>query len=316
MSRPILTVTLNAAIDEAIVLDELVPGRSNRARLDALDPGGKGINASRVMTRLGCPTIALGFVGGVTGEMIRARLDAEGVAHAFDDVEQLTRLNVMVYERTGGRRTRLYLEGAFVAPQRLGDLRERLAAAQSGDIVVLGGSLPPGLTDTTYRDLVQWLRERGVCTFVDTSGAALAAVLPARPYLIKPNVEEASDVLGRPIENDRDALQAAAELHERGATYVVVSQGAEGAVAVGPDGRWKVYAPVVEARSTVGSGDSMVAGLAVAMHRGDSMERGLCLGTAAGAATAMTSGTQLCDPQAVTSLLGSVRIERATAIGI
>jgi len=171
---PIVTVTLNPAVDEAIEIDEFVLGEINRCRLGSLDAGGKGLNASRVTHRLGRATMALGFVGGVTGAWIRACLDAEGVLHAFDDVDEMTRLNVMLYEPQAHRRSRIYLQGARVDPARLVNIEQRLEAVRAGGVVVLGGSLPPGLPDTTYADLVRGLRARGVHAIVDTSGAALA----------------------------------------------------------------------------------------------------------------------------------------------
>ena len=143
LARPILTVTLNPAVDEAVSIERFALGEVNRCGSTSLDAGGKGLNASRVLRRLGRDTLALGFAGGVTGEMIRARLDLEGVPHAFDDLDEMTRLNVMLYERTGGRRTRLYLPGARVEPALIPALLARLERAQRGDVVVLGGSLRP-----------------------------------------------------------------------------------------------------------------------------------------------------------------------------
>ncbi len=303
-----MTVTLNPAVDEAIAIDELTLGAVNRCRFDSLDAGGKGLNASRVMHRLGKKTIALGFVGGVTGAMIRARLDDEDVLHAFDDVEEMTRLNIMLFENTSGRRSRFYLPGARVEQARLADLLVHLEQAPRGGVVVLGGSLPPGLGENTYEDIVEWLRARGIRSIVDTSGAALAGALRAKPALIKPSVEEARDALGCAIENDDDALRAAHELRRRGAEHVVISQGADGAVGVGPSGAWKAVPPPVVARSTVGSGDSMVAGLAIALDEEADFTEGLRLGTAAGAATAMVRGTQLCHSGDVERLLPQVSV--------
>ena len=294
VARPILTVTLNPAIDEAVATERFALGEVNRCAFTSLDAGGKGINASRVLRRLGRNTLALGFVGGVTGAMIRARLDLEGVPHAFDDVEGMTRLNVMLYERARSRRTRLYLPGAHVEPARLDALLARLECTQRGDVVVLGGSLPPGLREATYYEIVTALRARGVLTVVDASGPALARALSARPSLIKPNVEEAGEVLGRTIGGDADALAAALELRALGAERVVISQGAQGAVGMDERCAWKAVPPAVEARSTVGSGDSMVAGLASALHQGLGLDEGIRLGTAAGAGTATTPGMHLC----------------------
>ena len=268
----------------------------------------RGSTPSRVIARLGFATLALGFVGGVTGAMVRARLDGEGVPHAFDDVEEMTRLNVMVYESGAARRTRLLLPGAQVAPEQMDGLRRRLEAVAPNGVVILGGSVPPGLSIAVYADLVSWLRERGVRTVVDTSGAALDAVLPARPLLVKPNVEEAAELLGRCLRTDDDVLAAAAEIRRRGAEYVVISQGADGAIGLGPDGGRKSLPPRIVSLSAVGSGDSMVAGMAVALAEGRDFDEVLRLGSAAGAATALSPGTHLCNPTDVERLLPRVRL--------
>lgn len=310
----ITTVTLNPALDEAVSIERLVVGGTNRCRFESLDPGGKGINASRVIQRLGRPTLALGFLGGVTGGMLRDRLDLEGVPHAFDDVEGMTRLNVMIYEASLAQRTRIYLPGAVVDPEQAERLRQRLTDVAAGGVVVLGGSLPPGLAPDTYRDLVGWLRERGVRTVVDTSGPALAAVLAARPTLIKPNTDEAAEVLGRPIDTIEHVLEAARELQRRGAEQVVISQGAHGAIGLGPDGAYQALPPEIVAQSAVGSGDSMVAGLAIALAEGWGLDEGLRLGTAAGAATALIPGTQLCQPDDVKRFLSLVVVRKVALV--
>ncbi|HUG56217.1 MAG TPA: 1-phosphofructokinase [Candidatus Limnocylindrales bacterium] len=304
----ITTVTLNPAIDQAMSIDEIAVGRINRCRLDALDPGGKGLNASRVIRRLGRTTLALGFLGGVTGAMIRTRLDAEDVPHDFDEVPEMTRINVMVWERSAGRRTRLYPPGAAVDPEKLGLLRERLARVPPGGIVILAGSVPPGLGQDVYRDLVGWLHPRGVRAFVDASGSALGAALEARPALIKPNLAEAAEVLGRELRTEEDVVSGALELRERGADTVVISRGPAGAIAVDGSGRWRVTGPRVAPRSAVGSGDSMVAGLAIELNEGRGLADGLRLGAAAGAATAIVPGTELCHPADVRRLFEEVAV--------
>ncbi len=314
MPCSIATVTLNPAVDQTVTIDEFVLGDVNRCGLGSSDAGGKGLNASRVIHRLGRETLALGFVGGVTGAMIRAQLDTEGVRHAFDDVREMTRLNVMLFEDLSARRTRIYLPGAHVDRERIADLRRRLEELTSGSVVVLGGSLPPGLPDTTYADLVRWLRSRGIRAVVDTSGAALAHALSARPALVKPDVEEAADVLGRSITDDAEALAAARELCERGAENAVISQGSRGAVGVGPDGAWKAFAPSVVACSTVGSGDSMVAGIAIAFTEGSGLREGLRLGTAAGAGTALSPAAHLCRREDFELLLPRVRLAPLSAL--
>lgn len=304
----IATVTLNPSLDEALSIDAVTLGGTNRCTLDALDPGGKGVNASRVIHRLGRETIALGFAGGATGAMLLQRLHAEGVPHDFEDVVEMTRLNVMLYERLSGRRSRLYLPGARIEPVQAARLLARLHDLKGKPMIVLGGSIPPGLPETIYAGFVTALRVRGVDAIVDTSGSALEAVLGARPILVKPNVEEAEALLGRRLPDDDAILEAAEEIRRRGPRYVVISQGADGAIGVGPGEAWKAIPPTVVARSTVGSGDSMVAGLAVALSGGEGLAAGLPLGTATGAATAMVPGTQLCAALEVRRLLPEVVI--------
>jgi 1-phosphofructokinase len=205
------------------------------------------------------------------------------VLHAFDHVPEATRINVMIYETESGRRTRLYLQGPHVEDAGLASLRTRLQQVHPGGLVVFGGSLPPGVSDEIYHDLILELRARGVRSILDTSGLAMAKALSARPLLIKPNVEETEELLGRKLSNDANVFGAAVELLARGPENVVISQGADGAVGMGVGGAWKAFPPRITACSTVGAGDSMVA------------------------------GTQLCDPSDVATLLDQVRIEPLSA---
>jgi 1-phosphofructokinase family hexose kinase len=214
----------------------------------------------------------------------------------------------MIYERADSRRTRLYLPGARVDAAMIESLRTRLDGVAEGSIVVLAGSVPPGLPLTIYRDLLRALGKRGVRCIVDTSGEALGAALEAHPYLVKPNVEEASELLARPLLTDDAVLGAAEELRALGAAQVVVSQGADGAIALNGEGAWKGTAPAIARQSTVGSGDSMVAGLAMALDDALPLCDALRLGCAAGAATAMVSGTQLCRAADVYATLPRIAI--------
>jgi 6-phosphofructokinase 2 len=255
---------------------------------------------------LGRKTVAYGFAGGATGRILLGRLQDEGLTLDLDEVDEPTRLNIMIYERDRLRRTRLYLPGPRIAPAQAAALRARLEQLEPGSIVIFGGSVPPGLPETIYYEFVLALGARGIRSIVDTSGAALKAVLAAKPLLIKPDVEEAEALLGRRLVGDAATLSAAEEIRRLGPEYVVISQGADGAIGAGPDGAWKLIPPSISACSTVGSGDSMVAGLAIALNEGSGFVEGLRLGTATGAATAMSSGTQLCEAQQVLRLLSEV----------
>lgn len=315
MAAPLIaTLTFNPSLDEDLAsAGDLVLGATNRCTLDAFDPGGKGINAARVIHRLGRLTLALGFAGGATGQILRARLDAEDIAHELAEVDEPTRCNVIVFEHASGRHTRFYLPGARVEPAQALAVRTRLQALAPGT-VVLGGSVPPGLPETIYADFVRVLRADGVRTIVDTSGAPLAAALAARPTLIKPDVEEAEELLGRRLPDDGAVLRAANEIRQSGPEFVVISQGAAGAIGVGPDGAWKALAPAVVAHASVGSGDSMVGGFAIALNEQLGFEEGLRLGTATGTATATVRGTQLCSAADVARLLANVELRPLVAL--
>lgn len=306
----ILTLTLNPAVDQTVTADELVIGDVNRVRDAHLDPAGKGINVSRMAHRLGWPTVAFGLLGGELGSIVRQALDAEGVQHHFVRTNGQTRLNVTVVDAVGGGATSLYATGQRVTDGQLatldGLLRFWLPASR---VLVLAGSLPPGAPENAYAVYVHAAREAGAQVILDADGEPLRRGVAAVPDLIKPNVAEAERLLGRSLPDVEAVVRGARELSERGIGVVVISMGGDGAVCVNAGRAWRVVPPQVERRSTVGSGDSLVAGLAVAMARGDDLVEGLRLGTAAGAATAMSPGTALGQADAIARLVPQIRFE-------
>lgn len=306
----IISLTPNPAVDQTSWVPRLEPGTVHRVHETHIDPAGKGINASRMAHRLGWPTIAFGFVAGDTGNIVERALQAESVPFHFVRVPGQTRVNHTVVDEAGNA-TSFYAEGPFIPA----DARETLESIiefwmQAGRVLVLAGSLPPGMPSDAYASYVRAARDRGVRVILDTHGDALRDGLAARPDLIKPNVHEAERLLGRRLPDEKAVMEAAEELRARGAGAVVISMGKHGAICTHGGGCWKIVPPPIEARSTVGSGDSMVAGMAVAMARGDAVEEGLRLGTAAGAATAASCGTSLGTAKDVGALVASVRLER------
>lgn len=309
----VITVTLNPSIDAPIALDELHLGGTNRCLSSRLEPGGKGINASRVIRRLRGETMACGLAGGATGALLRQCLNDELVPHAFEQTESQTRLDVMIYERGVGRRTRLLEAGAPVTEHEIEALRYRLRKLAPGRVVILGGSLPPGVSPATYQDFVAALNACDARCIVDASGEALVQVLAAHPALIKPNEEEASQVIGRSIASDEDVVDAAYELQRRGARSVVISRAEKGAIGVDElGGAWKIGVPQVVVRSTIGAGDSMVGGIALALSRGESFAQALALGAAAGTASVAAADRELCRLQEVETLLPRVSVKSIT----
>jgi 1-phosphofructokinase family hexose kinase len=180
---------------------------------------------------------------------------------------------------------------------------------QAGRVLVLAGSLPSGAPADIYAQLTRIARQRGAKVFLDADGEPLRLGLAAGPSIIKPNVEEAERVLDRPLPDEAAILAGARELVGRGVETVIVSMGGRGAVCAQRARAWRIHPPEVKRLSTVGSGDAMVAGIAVALARGDDLAGALALGTAAGAATAMSEGTALGSADDVAALLPQVRIE-------
>lgn len=282
------TVTFNPALDYVMTFDALQPGGTNRASGEELMPGGKGINVSLILRRLGVASTALGFTAGRTGSMLRAWLDGQGIQTAFVDLPAgETRVNVKV--KSAGQETELNGRGPDIPPQALDALLARLASLAEGDTLILSGSIPPTVPRDIYQRLLAALPQ-GVRAVVDTEGEPLLKSLPYRPFLIKPNLKELEDLCGLSISlADPDAVaRCAGTLQEKGAQNVLVSLGGHGALLLTREGEVFTQAAAPgKAVNSVGSGDSMVAGFLVGYDRGGYQE-GLRLGSAAGSATALS----------------------------
>ena len=312
----ILTVTLNPSIDHTLFVQSLHVGDTNRVQRTETDAGGKGLNLSRVAHRLGAPTLAMGLVGGATGASIAARLDGDGVDHLLIPIAGETRVNFSVETEAGDAPpTTLNARGPTVGAEEwqafLAAYRARVEHAQ---FVALAGSVPPGISVEVYRELAEIGSSAGAAVLIDADGDLLRHGLKARPHLIKPNEYEAARLLGRPVpETDEDAVRAAVELrtelHPDGCA--VISRGKAGAVMACGDGVFLGRSPAVESRSTVGSGDSMLAGILSSRLRGEDWPTALQWGLASGAATATTSGADIAPTAVIELLFDDASIERA-----
>lgn len=306
----IFTITLNPAVDKAVVVEELVIGDANRVKRSRTDPSGKGVNVSRVIRELDGESVAMGFVAGSLGRFIEASLNELGIRDDFLHVPGQTRTNFAIIEERYHRHTLINEPGPEVHPSALTELERRLRRTfEPNDWVVLAGSLPPGIPTDAYARIIRLVRDLGGETVLDADGEPLRLGLAEMPTLIKPNRRELQRLAGRELRADEEVLAVACDLQRQGIRYVVVSLGAEGAIAVAPEGAWRVTPPKIVEVSSVGSGDSMVGGLVLSLTRGEGFLAGLRLGTAAGAATALTPGTELCHKEDVLRLLPEVQIE-------
>jgi 1-phosphofructokinase len=311
----ILSVTLNPSVDHALFLDELKVGDTNRVKRTERDAGGKGVNLSRVVAELGGKTLATGFIGGGPGDYVKGVLDRQGVSHLFIEVNDDTRINFSVEDASERPPTTFNEQGPQIRPEDIAALRQRVThmlAAGGIHWMTLGGSLPPGVPSNVFRDLISLAHQYGVRVALDADGEPLKLGLQARPEFVKPNAKECERLLGCEIEGFESAIPATKQIRSLLGqdAVVVVSLGESGAVLAGPDGLMRGYTPEVEARSTIGSGDSLVAGMLWAMMEGKCVDEAFRWGMACGAATASTNGSEIARRAKILELLPFSRIER------
>ena len=297
----IYTVTMNPAIDYVVRLPQnLTPGAINRSAGEDYQFGGKGINVSTVLHRLGHPTTALGFVAGATGAWLEQELEETGLHTRFIHLaDGQTRINVKI---KASEETEINGMGPEIKDSDLQQLFLQLKQLAASDILVLSGSVPRCMGADTYGRILGALDIPGIKTVVDAAGDLLLQALPFHPFLIKPNHIELAELFGMPMDSESAIVDAARKLRNAGAKNVLVSLGSAGALLLDETGTLhRCPAPRGQVVNSVGSGDSMVAGfLAGFLETGD-YESALRMGVAAGSATAFSLG--LADRTAVRQLL-------------
>lgn len=305
----IYTVTLNPALDKTAIIEGLTPNAVNRISSLRVDPGGKGLNVSKVIKELGGESVAYALLAGDTGRVVERMLGNLGIDCRVLRVEGETRTNLKVIDTALGQNTDINEPGPELTDEQLdGMLAELVMEVREGDLVVLSGSLPRGASVGTYRRWVGALKSVGARVFLDADGERLRQGIKAAPDLVKPNELELGGMLGRVLDTDEKVVAAARELIGAGLDRVMVSMGSAGALYVTREASVKAHPVRVEVGSTVGAGDSVVAALAFADERGLGLEEALRLAMATGAANVMQTGTQAAPRELVDSLVGRVRL--------
>jgi 6-phosphofructokinase 2 len=291
----IVTLTMNPALDIATSTDRVVPTHKLRCSPPRYDPGGGGINVARAVHALGGEALAIFPVGGPAGEMIHHLLDQEGVCHHPIAIGGFTRESLAVEDRQSGEQFRFILPGPVVSEADQERCLDQLSAvAAEADFIVASGSLPLGVREDFYARVAQLAQMLGKRFVLDTSGAALKQAGHGI-YLLKPSLRELQDLVGQEIGGPREQEKAAREVIEQGRSEtVVLSLGAEGALLMAGQECERFAAVPVEARSTVGAGDSMLAGILLGLSREMPLREAVRFGLAAGAAALLGSGTELC----------------------
>lgn len=308
----IITVTLNAAIDNTLSVPHFRLGARHRAVDKRAAAGGKGINVARALKCLGQPVIATGFAGGVTGTRIIEYLTGESVLNDFVRIGEESRTSTVLIDPTTGEQTEINEHGPRVSEAELELFREKLMyLAPGADICVIAGSIPKGIPYDFYGELVTGLRKAGVTTLVDAEGDIMSHALRAEPDMIAPNVNEAEEMVGREFVDTEDLASAPAELRALGARDAVVTT-SEGCWAVLDEDQQKtlhVTAPELDPVTTVGSGDALVAGLVSARYIGLGGEEALRYAVACGAESTQHFGAGTLDRTAVDHLVDRVEID-------
>ncbi|HDS9357900.1 TPA: 6-phosphofructokinase II [Enterobacter chengduensis] len=292
----IYTLTLSPSLDSATLTPQIYPEGKLRCSAPVFEPGGGGINVARAITHLGGKATAIFPAGGATGEHLVSLLDDERVAVSTVEAQDWTRQNLHVHVESSGEQYRFVMPGARLSDDEFRQLEEKVMAIPRGALLVISGSLPPGVKTEKLTSLVQATQQRGIRSIVDSSGEALQAALAVGQLeLVKPNQKELSALVNRDLTQPDDVRSAAEELVRSGkARRVVVSLGPQGALAVDESGCVQVVPPPVKSQSTVGAGDSMVGAMALKLAQGASLLEMTRYGVAAGSAATLNQGTRLC----------------------
>ncbi len=279
----ILTVTLNPAIDKVYEVDSFSVGDVFRPNQMWATAGGKGLNVSRVASILGEEVVATCFLGGGNGQFIRKELERLGIKDAFMEIEGDTRICIAINDPIANTSTELLEPGPIISPQeQIEFLNGFRIIAKDVDIVTISGSLPSGVPINFYGELITICKELNKRVILDTSGKTLATNLKFMPYMIKPNNSELEAITGMRMVEEKDILKAAQRIHKEGIELVCITLGKDGSIVVTKEGAFRLKAPSLETVSTVGSGDSFIAGCAVALIKGESLENVFKMGMACG----------------------------------
>ena len=305
----IATVTLNPAIDKSLTVPRFEVGKTNRGEVRQIDASGKGINVANALKEFGAEVCALGFIAGGNGRVILEALAASGIPADFCNVPGETRVNLKILDPVCGTETELNEPGFRVFPEHLQAIKQKIKEyGPRCELMIFSGSLPPGAPSETFSELMLVANALGARCMLDTGGPALKRGLEAKPLLIKPNRAEVEELLQVRLSTRREQAEAARQLLEMGAEEVVISMGADGAVAGTCRELLAARPPAVAARSSIGAGDAMVAALAYGEVNHLSFRDSFRLAMAASAAAVTIDGSKMADLARIHSLLPEVQI--------
>lgn len=307
--KKIAVIALNPSIDKTIAIEKFNPYGLNRVKDSRLDPGGKGINVARVLKNFGSDLMVSGLIAGENGKRLLQFLKNADIDSDFLQIEGETRTNIKIFDEATNKITEINESGCFIDKAVQKNFIQKFSELlKSVGIVVLSGSLPPGVPADFYAQCIEIAKSQAVKVLLDADGEALQKGIEAIPFAIKPNIHELEVLIGRHCKNNRDIADAAAELIQKGIEIVIVSMGPEGALVADRTDIYKVDSWDIPIKGTVGAGDSMVAALAYSIVKGSSLFDIAKITTAAGTITASKPGTEICAFEEVLNSLDNVTV--------
>jgi 6-phosphofructokinase 2 len=299
----IITLTFSPCIDKSTTVVSLIPEKKLKCTPPKLEPGGGGINIARAIKKLGGEALAIFPSGGYTGKFFNHLLELEKIPSAIIETKHETRENFVVLDETTNNQYRLGMPGTPLLKKEWQACLKAVKSIKNAEFIIASGSLPPGVPLNIYAQLARIAKHSKSKFIVDTSGEALKEAVDEGVYLLKPNLGELASLVGIEKIDIRDVEEIAKTLiHKNKCAIIVVSLGAEGAMLVTKNETYRTKPPKVEVKSTVGAGDSMVAGFVYSLSKGMSLKQTLQYGVACGTAATMNLGTELCRKEDVERL--------------
>jgi 6-phosphofructokinase 2 len=303
----IITVTANPCIDKSTTFSGLKPGKKIRCARPVFEPGGGGINVSRALHKLNGRSLAIYPAGGHSGIFLKDLLQKENIESIVIDTSENTRENFIVFDEATNNQYRFCMPGPVLPEREWRQILEKIESLNGAEYIIASGSLPPGVPEDFFGQVAAIAKNKKAKLILDTSGAPLKNSLKNGVYLWKPNLGELGSIAGSEILTTESALTTARNIIRDGMVeIIVISLGAAGAMLVTKNSHERFHTPVVTRKSTVGAGDSMVAGIVLSLSSGRTLTDAVKFGIACGTAATMNPGTELCKPDDVEILYRSL----------
>lgn len=307
----ITTLTLNPCIDRTITIEKFLFGGTNKVLDVRKDVSGKGINVSIVLKHLGLDTLCLGFNYSKDSKAIEEELNDQNIKYDFVKVKGEVRVNVKIFDKSVKVMSEFNESGHQVSKEAVDELLDVVYGYfDDTSILVLDGSVPAGVPVDIYKTIIEMANRRGIKTILDAANDLLLEGIKAKPYMIKPNIDELSAISKREIKTREDIILVSREIISKGVSYVCVSMGKDGAMLIGLDNVYVSPAMKVDIKGIQGAGDSLVAGICMAIDKGISEEKLLAYGVAAASGSLLHEGTLLCEKEDFDRLLPEVVVNR------